>query len=92
MTRPSGENATSATVPACPRISRSTRPSRAAMISAWCAEQTASSVPSGENAIPPFGPKCIRTMTSARSKPAIPDIMAHGASEAAAIVGRRLGM
>jgi len=46
-------------------------------------------------AIPPFGPKCIRTMTSARSKPAIPaipDIMAHGASEAAAIAGRRLGL
>ena len=77
MTSPSGANATSATVPACPRISRSTRPSRAPMISTRCAEQTASSSPSGENAIPLFGPKVIRTMTSARPNPAIPDIMDH---------------
>ncbi len=73
MTVPSGEKATSATVPACPRISRSTRPPRASMISTWCAEHTASSAPSGENAIPWFGPKVIRTMTSARSRPSCPN-------------------
>jgi hypothetical protein len=45
------------------------------MISTWCAEQTARSVPSGENPIPLFGPKVIRSMTSAHSTPAMPDIM-----------------
>ena len=33
--------------------------------------------PSGENPIPWFGPKVIRTMTSARSAPVMPDIMDH---------------
>ncbi len=47
------------------------------MISTRCAEQTASSSPSGENAIPLFGPKVIRIMTSARPNPATPDIMDH---------------
>ena len=77
MTVPSGEKATSATIPACPRISRSTRPLRASMISTWCAEHTASRAPSGENSIPWFGPKVIRTITSARSAPVMPDIMDH---------------
>ena len=79
MTVPSGEKAASATIPACPRINRSTRPLRASMISTWCAEHTASRAPSGENSIPWFGPKVIRTITSARSAPVMPDIMPHGA-------------
>jgi hypothetical protein len=75
MTSPLGENATSATGPACPRTNGSTRPSRESMISTWCAEQTASRVPSGENPIPRFGPKVIRTITSARPTSTMPDIM-----------------
>jgi hypothetical protein len=47
------------------------------MTSTWCAEHTASRAPSGENVIPWFGPNVIRTMTSARSAPVMPDIMDH---------------
>jgi hypothetical protein len=79
MTVPSGEKATSATIPAWPRINRSTRPLRASMTSTWCAEHTASRAPSGENVILWFGPNVIRTMTSARSAPVMPDIMDHAA-------------
>src|SRR5689334_13571806 len=77
MTAPSGEKATSVTSPPCPRMSRSTRPRRASAISTWCAEHTASRSPSGENAIPWFGPNFIRTMTSARSTFVMHDIMDH---------------
>jgi hypothetical protein len=47
------------------------------MTSTWCAEHTASRAPSGENLILWVGPKVIRTMTSARSAPVMPDIMDH---------------
>jgi hypothetical protein len=40
-------------------------------------EHTASRAPSGENSIPWFGPKVIRTMTSARAAPVMSDIMDH---------------
>src|SRR5207253_1290739 len=73
----SGENAASATIPACPLISRSTSPRRASMISTRCAEHTASRAPSGEYLIRWFGPKLIRTMASARSASVMPDIMDH---------------
>jgi hypothetical protein len=87
MTVPSGEKATSATILAWPRINRSTRRLRASMTSTWCAEHTESRAPSGENSIPWFGPNLIRTKTSARSAPVMPDIMDHVAMPTAA--GRR---
>ena len=40
-------------------------------------EAVASSAPDGENSIPWFGPNFIRTITSARSAPVMPDIMDH---------------
>jgi hypothetical protein len=70
--------------PAWPRINRSTRRLRASMTSTWCAGHTASRAPSGENSIPWFGPNLIRTMTSARSAPVMPDIMDHVAMPTAA--------
>jgi hypothetical protein len=47
-------------------------------------EAVPSSAPDGENSITWFGPNVIRTMTSARSAPVMPDIMDHVAMPNAA--------